>query len=448
MFNPKQIRNDFPIFQHHRSLTYLDSAATSLKPISVINKINEYYKKYSANIHRGIYEIAGKATEEYEGTRKVLALFLNASRPEEIVFTRNTTEAINLVASTLGNEIMNQGDEIVTTILEHHSNFVPWQHLAFRTGGVFKVVDINENYELGIVDFSNVIQTKKGKTSRHAELVSASKGIPDQVRNDERTFKISLKQIVTKRTKILAISYVSNTLGTINPVKEIIREAKKINPDIITIVDAAQAVPHMKVDVQDLGCDFLAFSSHKMLGPTGVGVLWGKYDLLDKMSPYQFGGDMIRQVKLEETTFNSVPHKFEAGTPHIAGVIGLKEAIAYLEYYSFEAIRKHELRLKMYTITELKKEFGDDITIYSPQSNERTAGIVTFNLKGIHAHDVAQVLDEDQIAVRAGHHCTMPLHEHLQIPASVRASFYLYNDEEDVDKLVKGLQKVMKIFKK
>ncbi len=414
MFNSKQIRKDFPIFNHRPNLTYLDSAATSLKPSSVINKIEEYYKEYSANIHRGIYQMAEKATEEYEETRKILALFINAKRPEEIIFTRNTTEGINLVASTLGNEIMNQGDEIVTTIMEHHSNFVPWQHLAFRTGGVFKVIDMNENFELGILQDG----------------------------------KINISQVVTKKTKILAIALVSNTLGTINPVKKIIQEAKKINSNIITIVDAAQAVPHMKVDVQSLGCDFLAFSSHKMLGPTGVGVLWGKYDLLNKMSPYQFGGDMIREVKIEETTFNDVPHKFEAGTPNIADVIGLKEAIAYLEYYGFDAIRTHERKLTQYAKEQLKKEFKEDITIYGPLESEKTGGIVTFTLTGIHPHDTAQVLDEKDVAIRAGHHCTMPLHTHLQIPASARASFYLYNDEEDVDTLVKGLKKVFNTFRK
>ena len=414
MFNPKQIKNDFPIFNHRQNLTYLDSAATSLKPNSVINKIEEYYKEYSANIHRGIYHMAEKATEEYEETRKILALFLNAKRPEEIIFTRNTTEGINLVASSLGNEIMNQGDEIVTTILEHHSNFVPWQHLSFRTGGVFKVIDINGNFELGIL--------QKGK--------------------------INLSQVITKKTKILALSLVSNTLGTINPVKEIIREAKKINPNIITVVDAAQAVPHMKVDVQSLGCDFLAFSSHKMLGPTGVGVLWGKYELLNKMSPYQFGGDMIREVKLEETTFNDVPHKFEAGTPNIADVIGLKAAIAYIEYYGFNAIRKHEMNLTTYAKEQLSKTFKDSIAIFGPVEQEKSAGIVTFTIKGIHPHDIAQVLDEEDIAIRAGHHCTMPLHTYLEIPASARASFYLYNDEEDIEKLVIGLKKVVKTFKK
>jgi cysteine desulfurase / selenocysteine lyase len=440
MFNPKQVRNDFPIFHYRPKLTYLDSAATSLKPISVINKIDEYYKKYSANIHRGIYQMAEKATEEYEETRRILALFLNAKRPEEIIFTRNTTEGINLVASTLGNEIMNEGDEIVTTILEHHSNFVPWQHLSFRTGGIFKVIDINDYFELGIVNSSNVIPVIRPPaegTHKNGSFAQAQ---------DDRT--VNLKGIITKKTKILAISLVSNTLGTINPVKQIIKEAKKINPQIITVVDAAQAVPHMKVDVQDLGCDFLAFSSHKMLGPTGVGVLWGKYDLLDKMSPYQFGGDMISQVKVEATTFNSVPHKFEAGTPNIADVIALKEAIAYLEYYGFDQIREHEKKLTLYTLRHLKETFGEDISFYIPQFIEHLAGIITFNLKGIHPHDVAQILDEENIAVRAGHHCTMPLHNYLKIPATVRASLYIYNDEDDINNLVNGIKKVFDTLKK
>lgn len=423
MFNPKNIRNDFPVFFHNPKLTYLDSAATSLKPISVIEKLDEYYKKYSANIHRGIYKMAEKATEEYEETRKVLALFLNAKRPEEIIFTKGTTEGINLIASSLGNEIMNTGDEIVTSIMEHHSNFVPWQHLAFRTGGVFKVIDINENFELAVI--------QKNK----------SRGVKDP-------FIINLKNIVTKGTKILALNYVSNTLGTINPIKEIIKQAKRINPDIITVVDAAQAVPHMKVDVQDLGCDFLVFSGHKMLGPTGIGVLWGKYDLLEKMSPYQFGGDMIREVKLDVTTFNDVPHKFEAGTPPIAQVIALKEAVAYLEYYGFDDIKKHELRLKMYAKTELEKAFGEMVHIFSPETNEHSGGIVTFTLGKIHPHDIAQVLDEEHVAVRAGHHCTMPLHTHLQVPATVRASLYLYNDDSDIDNLIKGLRTAVKMFGK
>lgn len=415
MFHPKQVRNDFPIYFHKPDLVYLDSAATSLKPISVINKINEYYKKYSANIHRGIYEIAEKATEEYEETRKIISLFIHANRPEEIIFTRGTTEGINLVASSLGSEIMNEGEEIVTTILEHHSNFVPWQQLAFATGADFKVIDINDNYELAVLD---------------------------------KNHKINLHGVITKKTKIFALALASNTLGTINPVKEIIAAAKKINPAIITVVDAAQAVPHMKVNVKDLGADFVAFSSHKMLGPTGVGILWGKYELLEKMQPYQYGGDMIREVKIEKTVFNTVPYKFEAGTPNIADVVALKESVGYIQYYGLDEIRAHELELVETATSKLRKEFGEEIKLYGSSNLDYRGGVVSFSFKDIHPHDIAQILDEDKIAIRAGHHCTMPLHEFMKVPATARASFYLYNDEVDIDKLVMSLRKAKKILSK
>ncbi len=415
MFHPKQVKNDFPIFFHKPDLVYLDSAATALKPISVINKIDEYYKKYSANIHRGIYEIAEKATEEYEETRKIIALFIHARRPEEIIFTRGTTEGINLVASSFGSEIVMEGDEIVTTILEHHSNFVPWQQLAFAAGADFKVIDINDNYELAVLG---------------------------------KNHKINLGGVITKKTKILALALVSNTLGTINPVKEIIAEAKKINPSLIVVVDAAQAIPHIKVNVKELGADFVAFSSHKMLGPTGVGILWGKYELLEKMQPYQYGGDMIREVRIEKTVFNSVPYKFEAGTPNIADVIALKEAVAYIQYYGLDEIRAHEKKLVEIAVRKLKKEFGEEITLYGPSNIEHRGGVVSFSFKDIHPHDIAQILDEDKIAVRAGHHCTMPLHEFLKVPATTRASFYLYNDEEDIEKLIMSLRKAKKLLSK
>lgn len=412
MFNSQQIKKDFPIFSHLPLLTYLDSAATSLKPQAVIDKVSEYYAQYSANIHRGIYALSEKASAEYEETRVVVQKFINADRPEEIIFTRNATEAINLIASTWGNVHIGEGDEMVTTIMEHHANFVPWQQLAFTTGATLKVIDVDESYELRVASDGN----------------------------------IDLKDIVTKKTKILAITLVSNTLGTINPVKEIITAAKRLNPSIITVVDAAQAIPHMKVDVQNLGCDFLAFSSHKMLGPTGVGVLWGKYALLDAMPPYQYGGDMIREVALDQTTFAPVPHKFEAGTPDIAGVIGLKAAIRYLNDIGLENIRTHEKELTTFALQMLDKTFGDDIYILGPRDIERRAGIVAFTLKKIHPHDIAQILDEDHIALRAGHHCTMPLHTALHLPASTRASFYLYNTEEDVELLVKSLVKVRKLL--
>ncbi len=411
------LKKDFPIFAKQPELVYLDSAATSLKPKSVLDKLLEYYTDYTANIHRGIYKNAEKATHEYEETRKIVAKFINANRHEEIIFTRGTTEGINLVVSTLGIDSIERGDEIVVSRMEHHSNFVPWQQLAFQTGADFKVININKNYELQITNY------EKGK------------------------LKIDLTGVVTKKTKILALVLVSNTLGTINPLKEIIAQAKKINPEIITVVDAAQAVPHMQVDVQDIGCDFLAFSGHKMLGPTGTGVLWGRYELLNEMSPYQYGGDMIRQVKIEETTFNDLPHKFEAGTPHIAGVIALKESIKYLEEIGYKKIREHEKHLTMYMARVLSYEFPDLVKCYGPKDIGHMGGIVTFSLKGLHPHDIAQILDEDNIAVRAGHHCTMPLHDLLGVPATTRASFYIYNNEKDVDKLILSLKKAVKILK-
>ncbi len=418
MFNPKQIRDDFPIYYHNPDLVYLDSSATSLKPISVINKLNDYYKKYSANIHRGIYSLAEKASEEFEETRKIVSLFINAQDPDEIVFTKGTTEGLNLLAASLG-ENLDEGDEIVTSIMEHHANFVPWQQLVQRSGAVLKIIGLNDRQELGIVTYD-----KSGKIS------------------------VDFQHIVKDRTKILTVTYISNTLGTINPVKEIIAAAKKINPEIITIVDAAQAVPHLEIDVRDLGCDFLVFSGHKMLGPTGVGVLWGKKKRLERMTPYQYGGDMIREVKLEETIFADVPHKFEAGTPSIAEIIALKEAIAYLKYYGFEAIAEHERKLTAKAITALQNEFGESLMILGPEEASRRAGIVTFTLNGVHPHDIAQILDEYSVCVRAGHHCTMPLHDSLGLAATARASFYIYNTEEDIDQLVIGLKKAVSLFKK
>lgn len=425
MFDSNKIKADFPIFRFHPDLTYLDSAAMSLKPQPVIEAVDRYYHQYSANVFRGIYQLAENATEEYERVREKVAQFINAPKAEEIIFVRNTTEAINLVAYAWGRVNIEKGDEVVTTVMEHHSNFVPWQVLASETGGIFKVIDINERGYLDLnLDKFKMQNSNLKMTTQNSKF---------------------LEKIITKKTKILALTYVSNVLGTINPVKEIISAAKKINPKIITVVDAAQAVPHLKVDVKDLGCDFFAFSGQKMLGPTGVGVLWGKRELLESMPPFLFGGEMIKEVYLEKTIFADIPHKFEAGTPHIAGVFGLGAAVDYLNKIGMDKIRQHEKDLTQYALSKLDKL--KDITIYGPKDINNRGGVISFNIKGVHPHDAAAVLDEENICVRSGHHCAMPLHTRLRINASVRASFYLYNSKEDVDKLINGLLKVKKLFK-
>ncbi len=405
MANFSNIKKDFPIFQNNPDLVYLDSTATSLKPKNVIEALNEYYQEYSANIYRGVYAISEKATEEYEMTRNTIARFINA-QSEEVIFTRNTTESLNLIAYALGRMIVEKKDEIATSVSEHHSNFVPWQQLAFENGADFKVIDIDEHGDL-LVD--------------------------------------PIDQVITKKTKVLALTHISNVLGVVNPIKKITAAAKAVNPDIIVVVDGAQAVPHIPVDVVDLGCDFYAFSSHKMLGPTGVGVLWGKYELLKEMIPFNLGGEMIQEVYLEKTVFKDPPHKFEAGTPDIAGVIALKEAVRYLEQLGLEGIHDHEKTLVKYAAKILKDQFKDDIRMVVPEHDFKS-GILAFTFCNYHPHDVAQILDEDNICVRAGHHCAMPLHKKLNLQATVRASFYLYNTKDDVHKLVESLLKVKKIL--
>ncbi|MFA6080844.1 MAG: SufS family cysteine desulfurase [Patescibacteria group bacterium] len=406
MIDINNIKKLFPIFQNQPNLIYLDSTATSLKPKTVINKLKEYYEEYSANVFRGIYPMSEKATFEFEETRLIVSKFINAHKPEEIVFTRNATESLNLIAYSLGRKIVEPGDEIVTTIMEHHSNFVPWQVLAGEIGATFKVLDIN----------------------------------------DEGYLEINWNEVITKKTKILALTYVSNVLGTINPVKEIISEAKEINPKIIIILDAAQAVPHTKVDIQDVGADFIVFSSHKMLGPTGVGILWGKENILKEMYPFMYGGDMIDEVYIDRTTYKSPPHKFEAGTPAIGEIIAFKEAINFLNKIGVDNIRKHEEKLTDLAIKELINTFGNSIQIFGPKNIKDKGGIISFSFGKFHPHDIAQILADEGICVRAGHHCAMPLHVRLNVPTTVRASFYVYNDEADVKKLVEGLKKVQKIL--
>lgn len=401
MLNTQSIKKDFPIFTKHPDLVYLDSAATSLKPQLVLNKLTEYYTEYSSNIHRGIYDIAEKATAEYEIARKKVAGFIHTN-PQDVIFTSGTTDSINLLASSLGQTI-EAGDEICVTIADHHSNFVPWQQLALKKGATFKALSVEQ------------------------VILSATKDL-------------------SVKTKILSLPLISNTLGTIFPIKEIARKAKEINPNIYIIVDAAQSVPHRALDIRDLGADFVAFSGHKMVGPTGIGALWGRRELLERMPPYKFGGEMIESVSVEKTTYNSLPHKFEAGTPPIAQAIGLGAAIDYLQSVGIDKIEEHEKTLVSYARKQLKTEFEEKITIYGPGSGEDRGGLLSFTFGNYHAHDVAQILSEENVAVRAGNHCTMPLHTALGVVATVRASFYLYNDESDVDKLISGLKKVESIL--
>lgn len=395
-------KKDFAIFKNNKGLVYLDSAATSQKPKSVIESIVNYYERYNANIHRGLYPISEKATEEVEKTRARVAKFINAKDSKEIIFVKNTTEAINLVAYSMSHNIK-KGDKIVSTIMEHHSNFIPWQQIAKTKGVRFEVLDIDDNFQLN----KNVQKIKKGK--------------------------------------ILAITHASNVLGVINPIKEIIKEIRSINPSIKILVDGAQSVPHMKVDVQDMDCDFLAFSGHKMLSETGIGVLYGKKEILETLKPFMFGGGMIKNISGNEIEFTDLPAKFEAGTPDIAGIISLQAAIDYLEKVGMDAIRKHEQQLVSYCLSLLGKI--DGLTIYGPKDSKKRNGVISFNLDSVHAHDVAQILGDMGICVRAGHHCAIPLHRKLGVPATVRASFYVYNDKSDVDKLIEGMGKVKKVFK-
>ncbi len=403
----KQIKNDFPIFKNNPGLIYLDSGATSLKPQVVLDAMSSYYSEYSANIKRGIYTISEKATEEYEKARETVAKFIGADT-NEVVFTRNTTESINLVMYSLGTNIVGKGDEVVVSIMEHHSNFVPWQQLCLNTGATFKIIGINKDARLDVFNKS----------------------------------EINLKQVVTSKTKILALTHVSNVLGTVNPIKEIVSQAKRINPEIIVVVDGAQAVPHMKVDVKELGCDFYAFSGHKMLGPTGVGVLWGKKKLLDEMEPFLFGGEMIAEVRLDGTTFADVPEKFEAGTPGIAEAIGLGASINYLVSVGLDRIYEHELNLVKLYKEKLTKELGERIIFYGPKVPE--AGILSFTIEGLHPHDIASILNEDSIAVRAGHHCAMQLHTSLGLTGTTRISLNIYNTQEEIDKVVESISNAHK----
>lgn len=399
----KAIREQFPILDQEvngHPLVYLDSSATSQKPISVIETVEKYYKDTNSNVHRGVHTLGNRATDQYEGAREKVRAFINANSTAEIIFTRGTTTSLNIVAWSYARANLGEGDEIVITPMEHHSNIIPWQQAAKATGATLTYLPLQEDGTLSLED---------------------------------------VKKTVSKKTKIVAITHVSNVLGTINPIKEIAKIAHE-NGAVI-VVDGAQGAPHMKVDVQDSDVDFYAFSGHKMLAPTGIGVLYGKRELLENMEPVEFGGEMIDFVELYDSTWKELPWKFEGGTPVIAGAIGLGAAIDFLNEVGLDNILKHEKKLADYAMEKLGEI--DGITIYGPKER---AALVTFNLKDIHPHDTATVLDAQGIAVRAGHHCAQPLMKWLDVTATARASFYLYNTEEDIDRLAQGLLKAKEYF--
>jgi cysteine desulfurase / selenocysteine lyase len=404
--SPERLRADFPILDQevngHR-LVYLDSAATSQKPLVVIEAMDAYYREYNANVHRGIYTIGERATAAYEGSRAAVARFLGVDDPAEIVFTRNATEAINLVAYAWGRRNIGRGDVIVLTEMEHHANLVPWQLLAQERDADLEFIPITDD---GIL------------------------------RQDVFDVLLGL------RPKLVAFTHVSNTLGTINPVEDMTRRAHEAGA--LVLVDGAQAVPHVPVDIAALGCDFYAFSGHKMLAPTGSGALWGRRALLEAMPPFMSGGEMIREVHLRRSEWNELPWKFEAGTPDISAAVGLGVAADYLRGLGMDGVREHERELVAYTLEVLSREVPG-IELYGPPADRR-GGVVPFNLPGIHPHDVAQVLDRFGVAVRAGHHCTMPLHERLDLAATARASFGVYTTRSDIDALAAGLREVQRLF--
>ena len=402
----RKLRADFPIFEQEirgKPLAYLDSAVSAHKPRQVLDKLRTFYETQYANVHRGVYTLSEIATAEYEGAREKIAHFINAPAPRELLFTHGATESINLVAYAWGLDNLGPGDVVVVTELEHHSNFVPWQYIAKRTGATFKAIPLDENGELQLDALGEIEQAGN--------------------------------------VKVVANNLVSNALGTINPIEKLSAWAHERGA--IMVVDAAQAAPHHAIDVQELGCDFLAFSAHKMCGPTSVGALWGRAELLEAMSPFNLGGHMIRSVKLEETTWGQIPFKFEAGTQPIAEAVGFGAAVDYLTDIGIDAIEEHERELLVYALEKLADVPG--LTAYGPPP-ERRAGIVSFNLEGVHPHDVAQILDMEGVAIRAGHHCCQPLMAKLGVAATNRASFYLYTIPEEIDRLVEGLHKAHKLL--
>jgi cysteine desulfurase/selenocysteine lyase len=405
VWDVNQIRRDFPILKqkvHGKPLVYLDNGATSQKPQIVIDTLSRYYAAENSNIHRGVQCLSERATEAYEGARRTLQRFINAGSEQEVIFVRGTTEAINLVAQSYGRKFLKQGDEIIVSAMEHHSNIVPWQMLCEQVGARLRVIPINHDGELVLDEY---------------------------------------RRLLNEKTKFVSVTHVSNALGSIVPVKDIVRSAHERNVPVF--VDGAQAAPHLKVDVQDLGCDFYAFSGHKVFGPTGVGILYGRADLLEAMPPYQGGGDMISLVTFEKTHYNVLPYKFEAGTPHIAGGIGLAAAIDYLSGLDWTQIGAHERDLLAYGTSALSSIEGLRII----GTAKEKAGVISFVFDHIHAHDVGTILDQEGVAVRAGHHCAMPVMQRFGVPATTRASFALYNTREEIDVLIRGIDRALKVFK-
>jgi len=403
-FDVARIREDFPVLRqkiHGKPLIYFDNGATSQKPQIVIDTLSRYYSAENSNIHRGVHQLSERATAAYEAARGKVRSFINAGSDKEIIFVRGTTEAINLVAQSYGRSFLKAGDEIIVSAMEHHSNIVPWQMLCEQVGARLRVIPINHDGEIVMDEY---------------------------------------RRLLNEKTKFVSVTHVSNALGTIVPVKEIIALAHE--RDIPVLLDGAQAVPHLKVDVQELGCDFYAFSGHKMFGPTGVGVLFGRQELLEKMPPYQGGGDMISLVTFEKTHYNVLPYKFEAGTPHIAGGIGLGAAIDYLQGLDWDRLAAHEHELLSYA-TETLSEFKPARIIGTAKEK---AGVISFVIDHIHAHDVGTILDQEGVAVRAGHHCAMPVMQRFGVPATTRASFAFYNTTEEIDVMVRGLHRVLKVF--
>lgn len=407
MLDVTAVREDFPILaiEAHPGvpLVYLDSTASSQKPSAVIEAMNRYYREQNANVHRGIHHLSEVATAAYEGARVRIGRFIHAPDPRQVIYVRNATEGINLVAYSWGRANIGEGDEILLTEMEHHSNIVPWQMLAEEKGAVVRYVPFTAEGCLDLSDLGNLL---------------------------------------TERTKLFAFTAMSNVFGTVNPVRELVAAAHKVGA--VALVDAAQAVPHLPVDVQAWDCDFMAFSGHKMCGPTGIGILYGREELLEAMPPWMGGGDMIRRVRLEGSTWNDLPWKFEAGTPSIAEGIGLGAAVDYLTGVGMADIQAHEHFITNYALEALSEVEG--VTLLGPSAGQK-GGVAAFTLKGVHPHDIAQLLDDEGIAIRAGHHCAMPLHERLGLPASARASFYLYTTTEEVERLVRGLERVKKVFR-